>query len=591
MKRKILVAFVSILLVSVLIIGLLSVNLVKQSYTEELERRLLTNAGLISSFIETQQIQPEDAEFIRLIEELASTGQTRITVIDQQGLVIYDTRGDREQMERHDQRPEVISALRDGVGREIRTSSTTGQDMMYVAVPVIIDDYPVYVVRLSMDLNEIDALTRHIVWYLAISAAIGLLIAIVLGFRLIDRMIDNIRGIVTMTQRMADGDFDKHIYLESNDELAELADHFNHMADRLNQTIHQLSESNARFVALLTSLRNPIIAVDQQKHITLVNAATEKLFGVSEADMEGKHLLELIRHTDLDDVIQDAIQGHTDREIEVMLREPAEKTLRIMTSQIRDMNDPSRVTGLVIFMDDVTEIRKLEKIRSDFVTNVTHELKTPLTSISGFVETLKSGEIEDEDTRQRFLDIIDIETERLTRLINDILTLSEIENIRSNDRKTSVSPTDLMDEVASMMKAISRDKEVGLHYEVVRNLPKIRINEDRFKQMMINLIDNAIKYTPESGKITVSVYEKYHHLVIRVKDTGIGIPEQDQSRLFERFYRVDKGRSKKMGGTGLGLAIVKHIVQSMNGTIRINSEVGKGTEFVITLPINAVDNG
>jgi two-component system, OmpR family, phosphate regulon sensor histidine kinase PhoR len=579
------------LLVSVLIIGLLSVNLVKQNYTEELERRLLTNAGLISSFIETQQIQPEDAEFIRLIEELASTGQTRITVIDQQGLVIYDTRGDREQMERHDQRPEVISALRDGVGREIRTSSTTGQDMMYVAVPVIIDDYPVYVVRLSMDLNEIDALTRHIVWYLAISAAIGLLIAIVLGFRLIDRMIDNIRGIVTMTQRMADGDFDKHIYLESNDELAELADHFNHMADRLNQTIHQLSESNARFVALLTSLRNPIIAVDQQKHITLVNAATEKLFGVSEADMEGKHLLELIRHTDLDDVIQDAIQGHTDREIEVMLREPAEKTLRIMTSQIRDMNDPSRVTGLVIFMDDVTEIRKLEKIRSDFVTNVTHELKTPLTSISGFVETLKSGEIEDEDTRQRFLDIIDIETERLTRLINDILTLSEIENIRSNDRKTSVSPTDLMDEVASMMKAISRDKEVGLHYEVVRNLPKIRINEDRFKQMMINLIDNAIKYTPESGKITVSVYEKYHHLVIRVKDTGIGIPEQDQSRLFERFYRVDKGRSKKMGGTGLGLAIVKHIVQSMNGTIRINSEVGKGTEFVITLPINAVDNG
>ncbi|MDW7671328.1 MAG: ATP-binding protein [Bacillota bacterium] len=591
MKRKILIAFVSILLVSVLIIGLLSINLVKQSYTNELERRLLTNAGLIASFIETRQIQPEDAEFIRLIEELAATGQTRITVIDQQGRVLYDTRADREQMERHDQRPEVISALRDGVGREIRTSSTTGQDMMYVAVPVIIDDYPVYVVRLSMDLNEIDALTRQIVWYLAISAAIGLLIAIVLGFRLIDRMIDNIRGIVTMTQRMADGDFDKHIYLESNDELAELADHFNHMADRLNQTIHQLSESNARFVALLTSLRNPIIAVDQQKRITLVNAATEKLFSVSAADMEGKHLLELIRHTDLDDVIQDAIQEHTDREIEVVLREPAEKTLRIKTSQIREQNDPSRVTGLVIFMDDVTEIRKLEKIRSDFVTNVTHELKTPLTSISGFVETLKSGEIEDEDTRQRFLDIIDIETERLTRLINDILTLSEIENIRGNDRKTPVSPSELLDEVASMMKAISRGKEVTLHYEVARNLPKMLINEDRFKQMMINLIDNAIKYTPEGGKVTVSAYEKYHHLVIRVKDTGIGIPDQDQSRLFERFYRVDKGRSKKMGGTGLGLAIVKHIVLSMNGTIRINSEVGKGTEFVITLPINAVDHG
>jgi len=303
--------------------------------------------------------------------------------------------------------------------------------------------------------------------------------------------------------------------------------------------------------------------------------------------MEGRHLLELIRDTELDDVIQEAIMDSDPREVEVILREPDEKIIRVMTSQIREQDNPLQLTGVVIFMDDVTEIRKLEKIRSDFVSNVTHELKTPLTSISGFVETLKSGEIEDDLTRERFLDIIEIETERLTRLINDILTLSEIENIRGQDHKRIVSASELFDEVKPMMNAVNRDKKVTLEYEVAKNLPNIRINEDRFKQMMINLIDNAVKYTPDNGKVVVSAYTKYKKLVIRVKDTGIGIPEEDLPRLFERFYRVDKARSKKMGGTGLGLAIVKHIVLSMNGTIKVNSEVGKGTEFVITIPEEA----
>ena len=587
MKRKILMSFLAILLVSVLIIGLLSINLVKQSYTTELERRLVTNAGLIAAFMGTEGIRPEDSAFSKLADDLADLGQTRITLMDHRGYVIYDSRADRTVMELHHQRPEVISALEEGIGKEIRYSATTGQEMMYVAVPVYMNqgNEAAYVVRLAMDLQEIDALTKHIVWYLTISLAFGLLIAVALGFRLVDRIIDNIRGIVSMTQRMADGEYEKHIYLESNDELSELADHFNHMADRLNDTIGKLSESNARFMALLTSLKNPIIALDQHKQITLMNAAAEKLFGITEGEMHGHHLLELVRDTALDDVIQQVMENQSDQQVEVKLREPVDKTLRIMTSLIREPEDPLRVTGLVILMDDVTEIRKLEEIRSDFVTNVTHELKTPLTSISGFVETLKSGEIEDDETRQRFLDIIEIETERLTRLINDILTLSEIENIRGHESKVPAAPGELLEEVISMMETISHQKSVTLHREIARNLSEMKLNEDRFKQMMINLIDNAIKYTPEGGKVTVSAYEKYRSLVIRVKDTGIGIPDKDLHRLFERFYRVDKARSKKMGGTGLGLAIVKHIVLSMKGTIRVSSEVGKGTEFVITLPL------
>lgn len=584
MKRKIMGGFVVIMLVSVLIIGLMSINLVKQNYTTELESRLLNNADLLVSFLETQRIMPEEEAFISIVEDLSRSENIRVTIVNKTGQVLYDTHADQEIMESHETRPEIIQAMESGYGKEIRYSTTVAQDMMYVAVPALITEDLTHVIRLSMDLSEIEALTRNIVWYIAISAGIGLLIAMILGFGLIDRIVVGIRDIVRMTQRMAEGHYESHIYLDSKDELSELADHFNLMADRLSQTIRQLSQSNARFAALLASLRNPIVAVDRDKKITLINSAAEKLFCRDAAEVMGKHILELARHTELDDVIHQALEEQREREIEVTLRRPVEKTLRIITSKIHEEDDPVRTTGLVIFMDDVTEIRKLEKVRSDFVTNVTHELKTPLTSISGFVETLKSGDIEDEATRQRFLDIIEIETERLTRLIDDILTLSEIENIRIKDRKTSIPPNALLLEVISMMKSIGRTKGIRIYHHLDMNLPPVKLNEDRFKQMVINLVDNAIKYTPENGTVTISAERQNNHVVLSVKDTGIGIPQKDIPRLFERFYRVDKGRSKKVGGTGLGLAIVKHIVLSMNGLIRVESKVGEGTAFTVVLP-------
>lgn len=584
MKRKIMGAFIAIMLLSVLIIGLLSINLVTQNYTSELESRLVTNAGLLVSFLETQRITPEEPAFTAIVEELSRSENIRVTIVKKDGRVMYDTHADQQLMESHENRPEIVEAMESGYGKQIRYSTTVDQDMMYVAVPSYVMGGMSHIIRLSMDLSEIAALTRNIVWYIAISAFIGLAIAMVLGFGLVDRMVIGIRDIVRMTQRMADGHYDDHIYLESNDELSELADHFNLMADQLNMTVKQLSQNNARFTALLASLRNPIIAVDRDKHITLMNSAAEKLFRREAVEMSGKHILELARHTDLDDVIQEALEEQTERDIEVTLRDPAEKTLRIITSKIYEDEDPGKTTGLVVFMDDVTEIRKLEKIRSDFVTNVTHELKTPLTSISGFVETLKSGDIEDEATRERFLDIIEMETERLTRLIDDILTLSEIENMRIKEQKRNIPPTDVLLEVISMMQAIGKTKEINIQFQIAKDLPSVKLNEDRFKQMVINLVDNAIKYTPVGGTITINAEKQKNNFVLSVKDTGIGIPGKDIPRLFERFYRVDKGRSKKVGGTGLGLAIVKHIVLSMNGTIRVESKVGIGTEFTVTIP-------
>ncbi|RQD69947.1 MAG: HAMP domain-containing protein [Tindallia sp. MSAO_Bac2] len=588
MKRKIFWSFVSILLISSTLIGFLSVNLVNRSYTDELEKRLLTNAKLIATMIRSAEMDLDSDFFRTVIQEMAEEGEVRITIIDDNGYVMVDTRSETYEMDNHLDRPEIQAALTDSEsGRVVRYSTTMNREMMYIALPIAMNEEKAYVVRLSMDLSDIDALTRNIVRYIAFSTLLGLLIALILGSKLIDRMIDSIRALVNMTKQMSEGDYDKRIYLDSDDELSELAEHFNHMAETLNQLIPQLSESNSRFQALLASINNPIIAVDPKESVILMNVAAEKFFNVSFEDVKKHHILEVVRNNEMDELIKRSLELGAENQFEINMKTPEEKVFRVYTNLIRKEDDPERIMGLVILIDDMTEVRKLEKVRSDFVTNVTHELKTPLTSISGFVETLKSGEIEDEDTKNRFLEIIEIETERLTRLINDILTLSEIENIKNKERTATFIPSKVFMEVENIMKPIALSKGIDFFTEIPGKLSFIQGNEDRMKQMMINLIDNAIKYTPGGGKVSLIVYERYDQLVIRVKDTGIGIPEKDIPRLFERFYRVDKARSKKMGGTGLGLAIVKHIVLSMAGKIKVHSAgPGKGTEFIISIPLH-----
>ncbi len=588
MKRKIFWSFVIILLISSTLIGFLSVNLVNRSYTDELEKRLQTNAQLIAAMIRSNETEPGSESFKNVMQEMADAGEVRITVVDSGGKVLLDTRSDASDMDNHLDRPEIQAALSEGdSGRVVRFSNTTDREMMYVALPMVTDSGIGYIVRLSMDLSDVDALTRNIVWYIAFATLLGLVIAIILGSKLIDKMIESIQALVNMTKKMAEGNYDKRIYLSSGDELGELAEHFNHMADQLNQLIPQLSESNSRFQALLASINNPIIAVDPKESVILMNVAAERLFNVSFEEVKHRHILEVIRNNELDELIKESISLRSENQFEISVKTPEEKVYRVYTNLIRQEEDPEKLMGLVILIDDITEVRKLEKIRSDFVTNVTHELKTPLTSISGFVETLKTGEIEDEETRIRLLEIIEIETERLTRLINDILTLSEIENIRNKENAPIFSPGKVLHEVENMMETIAASKGIEFYLEMPGKLSPIKGNEDRMKQMLINLIDNAIKYTPSGGKVSLIVYERYEQLILRVKDTGIGIPEKDIPRLFERFYRVDKARSKKMGGTGLGLAIVKHIVLSMAGKIKVHSAgSGKGTEFIISLPIH-----
>ncbi|ABR49015.1 multi-sensor signal transduction histidine kinase [Alkaliphilus metalliredigens QYMF] len=586
MQKKIFGTFVILLLIGILLTGFLSLSLIRTSHMNELERRLISNAKLIESFIMEKEVDLKPAELQRIAEEYGSKAEVRVTIIDQSGEVLADSLAAEGVIENHRNRPEVQMAYEDGLGRAIRHSETVNIDMMYIAIPVQFSEENIGIVRLAINLLEIQRINERLYYYIGISIIIGLIAASILGYRFIRKIMEPIKEMTEMSNEIAKGRFDKRVRVVSNDEMGQLGDHFNDMADHLKHTISQLSQSNTKFKALLTSIINPIVAVDNKSQVILLNPAAEKLFNTTMEEAMGKHILEVIRNNLLDEQIKEIFEKNEAKQIEVTLKEPKERILKVYTNPIQLEHDPTRIIGLVALMEDVSEIRKLEKMRSEFVANVSHELKTPLTSISGFIETLKSGAIEDEETKMRFLDIIDIETERLARLINDILTLSEIENNHSHLAGQGIKTNEALKDVIEMMTPIAQNKSIRLGSQVELNLPILIGNQDWFKQMFINLIDNALKYTSEGGRVQISAYKKYNHVVFSVKDCGVGIPKKDIPRLFERFYRVDKARTRKVGGTGLGLAIVKHIVLSLNGRIKVNSEVGKGTEFILIVPID-----
>ncbi len=583
MQKKIFGVFTLILLVSTLLTGFLSLSLITNNHTRELEERLISNAQLIESVIAENRELINTGELQRISEDFGNKIESRITIIDKNGEVLADTLANSLPAENHGNRPEIIEAFNGEIGKEIRYSSTTGENTLYVALPINLEDKNTFVIRLSIDLAKIDKVNQQLFYYIGFSVLFSLAAALLLGYRFIGRLMDPIKQIIEASMKIANGKFDRRVKVQSTDEIGELAINFNHMADHLENTILQLSDSNTKFKALLTSMIDPIIAIDSNQNVILFNQSAEKLFNVNANDVMGKDIVEIIIEYSLDKQLIDVFTAEPSS-FEIKINQPTRKTLNINTNPIQLDYDPTRIIGIVAVIKDVTEIRRLEKVRSDFVANVSHELKTPLTSINGFVETLKLGAIEDKEVAMHFLDIIEIETDRLKRLINDILTLSEIENMETKSIIREIDPGETLREVADFITPIANSKQIELQTEIDLNLPIIYGNRDWFKQLVINLLDNAIKYTQSGGRVQLIAYKKYNNIIIIVKDTGIGIPKKNVSRLFERFYTVDKARSRKVGGTGLGLAIVKHIVLSFNGKVRVNSEEGKGSEFTVIIP-------
>lgn len=578
MRKKLLISFLIVLIIGVSITGFFSVKLAGDFYLSSLEDKLITNASLISKLFQ-EAYEPDRNNYDTLSSEFSIITNARVTIIASNGSVIGESHRESSSMENHGERYEIKKALSGQIGKSFRYSTTEKIDMMYIAIPVGSSTVPKTVIRLAVPLTEIENIQHYFVKYIILAILAGLFGSSLIAYTFARNITKPVNEMTVISSEIAMGSYDKRINMRSKDEVGQLAQTFNNMAEKLQTTISDLSDKKNKLEAILKSMHSGVVAVDNSGKIILVNPAAINMFGFEE-NIVGKHILEVIRNVELEGMI------HQNRETnkEIMLSYPENKTLRVKATPIIDIDCSSTTIGVVIVMQDITELKKLEKMRTDFVANVSHELKTPLTSIKGFIETLKNGAVDDPGARDKFLDIINIEADRLTRLINDILTISELENKRQNILIEKINVNKAIEEIEDMMYGLSKEKNIKLTFNMEDDLPDLMGNFDKVKQLLINLIDNAIKYTHDGGSVNVRTYSNDKKVFIEVNDTGIGISKEHLSRLFERFYRVDKGRSRTLGGTGLGLAIVKHIVAAMNGNIKVNSELGKGTTFIVSIP-------
>lgn len=569
MKKKIMLSTLLVLIFGITLMTILVRFIVNYQFEENIKQNLSENNNIVMNMIYSNNIK----DMSLLFKQNFKDSNVRFTYINKDGKVIEDSVSDEETMSNHNDRPEIIDARKNKIGFSKRYSLTLQKDMIYCAT--LINNR--YIIRSSLPVVEIQAFEGNYLKYFLFVILLVSILSLLISSKLSYLIIKPIKHLEYVTSQFAKGNLDNRIKVLYNDEVGQLSNTFNDMADKLQATINDAVDNQNKLQAILKSMDSGVVAIDRNNKVIMINPSAEKIFGIK-TNIIGENLLDKIRDFEFEGIF---LNKNNDDYNEIKIFNPKERELRIRTAEIVNGNE---IIGKVAVIIDISDVKKLENVRSQFVANVSHELKTPLTSIKGFSETLKY--VDDFKTRERFLDIINTEADRLTRLINDILTLSSIESNIEPKLKNKINPNSIISNVFNLMKNTAEAKDIVISIEG-GDLPCIYGDEDRFKQMLINLIDNAIKYSESGNKVIINKYVQNNNCVIYVKDEGIGIPKDNINRLFERFYRVDKARSRAQGGTGLGLAIVKHIVISFNGRIDVESEIGKGSKFIITIPINA----
>jgi len=503
----------------------------------------------------------------------------RATVIDKQGEVVFETDESVGLMQNHLKRSEVIRAKEGFVGTDIRFSNSIRKNFLYAAT--LIPNNDGYVLRLSVPLDILGQHASDIITNLLIIIFVGIIIAILLILKFVSYFTRPLIELSNATVQIANDIIPKKLYYNSKDEIGNLYENFNMMTKKLNESINELENTNLFLNSILSNIGSGVIALNYNKEIIFINKRCKNILDIHDEELKNKAIINVIRNYEINKFIKDYFEN---KKNEFIIVNYNNKTLKFFINVLPydEKKNNEQKYGAVLLMEDISEAIKLEEMRKSFVANVTHELKTPLTSIKGYVETIKSNQITDQSKINRFMDIIDIEADRLKTLIDDILMLSEIESMDGNLSKISLN--EVLNEVKDIMQNISSNNNVIVNYICNDNVEAF-LDRNRVKQLLINLIDNAIKYNIKDGRVDVKLIKQDKFINIIVEDTGIGIAEQDLPRIFERFYRVDKSRSRQMGGTGLGLAIVKHIVISFKGTINIESNLGKGTRIEIFIPI------
>jgi two-component system phosphate regulon sensor histidine kinase PhoR len=579
--------YLALLLAVLLAVDIYAARVLHSGYIHAADEQLSSLARLMIN----RPPPLDDPSGLKTWTEWMARSGARVTVITADGLVLADSAHDPETMENHANRPEFIQAMAQGQGSSVRHSHTLDRDLVYRAVRYQPPTSPPVILRLALPLAQIDSALAEIRRRLWAASLVLLVLGGAASFYLSRSFSTRVERLKEFSRRVAAGDFHPLAREDFSDELADLALALNDTAAQLGQTIRTLTDERNRSATILRSMVEGVAVVDAKERIIFCNQAFREILGLETTSYEGRPLIEVLRQSDLLGVIREALDGHEVVQSEVVVGTIRPRSFSMTAAPLPahasegSLERAARPEGAVVALHNITELRRLERVRRDFVANVSHEFKTPLTAIQGFAETLLAGALEDRENNRRFLAIIRDHANRLARLTDDLLTLSRIEAGKLELELRPTSPAEIIEPCLETTRMKAKSKRIVLTVELPDDFPPVRGDAGRLREVLQNLLDNAVQYTPAGGRIHVSMALRDRQAVFTVADTGIGIPQAEQERVFERFYRVDAARSREAGGTGLGLSIAKHIVEAHGGRLWVESAVGQGSRFHFSIPL------
>lgn len=583
-----------IVLVAVVFISSVTPGL-RGAYESDTERALGSHTGLLSELARptleemagASGLTAVDEEAaLRLQQRLQETGAStgiRLTVVLNDGTVIADSAEDPAQMSNHATRPELLEAATTGYGHNKRYSRTLGFWQMYVAQRLDVEGQQIGLVRASQPLDAIDQRIFELLQRVVFSAAVALAVALLLGWFVGRRITGPLRRVSAAVADLERGDYSRRIHVDSDDEIGALASTINHLGESLGERIAEIRRDRNETLSILASMTEGVIAVDPDERILQMNAAAAAMLRIEAEPSLGMHFWEAVRVSEICSMVTKVVRDQETADLEIRTSVAlGDRELELHGNRMFSLE--GETAGAVLVVRDVTELRRLENIRTEFVSNVSHELKTPLTVISGLVESILHDPEMEESTRQRFMVRVHAQAQRLSDLVRDLLSLSRAERLMPKRDHQALDLRTSLRESISAIEPLTDEKGLQLEVDIPDSGLPVRADMESLRQVFDNLLSNACRYTSSEGRISVKAREADGRVTVEIADTGIGIDERQQERVFERFYRADSARSRELGGTGLGLAIVKHVVHGLGGDVQLQSEPGVGSVFTIGIP-------
>lgn len=576
-------SYAVLILLTTAIAGVLVSRQQEKDALAQTEQSLLARAELLRE-IARPEFHEGRGEIQKVVRRAGRGAGVRLTIIDEGGKVMADSDKRPSEMNNHIDRPEIVLARENGAGMSTRYSRTVGIEMMYVGVALYDGERIIGYARASVPLTDIHERLARTRTLIAVSAGIAALVGLVLGFLFARGLTRRLTRITRAAETIAGGEYDLEVPTGARDEFGRLGAAFNDMARQLKERMATIARERNQVLAILGSMVEGVVAVDADQTVVHINVAAAEMLGLERESCIGEPIWQSVRVPALNDAAESVLSsGEPDRRDATVVGERGSVQIELRSAPLVDSR--GKLAGAVLVLSDVTELRRLETVRRDFVSNVSHELKTPLAAIQALVETLLDDEEMDRETARGFLARIEKQSERLNAIVLDLLSLSRLE---SEAHRVERSPVDLREVIRAcldMQQTVAGKRSIAITSALPESEVRVLADVESMQQLLGNLLDNALKYTPEGGRVEIRLTTQKSRAIVEVQDTGVGIPPEHLHRIFERFYRVDRARSREVGGTGLGLAIVKHIALAHGGIVDVQSNPGKGSTFTVRLPL------